>query len=234
MTYYTGEDMPEEINKAFKWAKAEVLDPLGEDAGTYLAGGAFLSYFTGKVVRDYDLFFENEYSLERVERHLRSNGYSDVYENSTVRSVGKDGICFDLVKSTIPTIEETLDGFDFTICMAGANFNQICIEENYFTHVATRSLVINSIDRPVHTIKRMQKYVQKGYSMDDTEIVKLAKVLLDYDFSDVDKQIQDNEAKYGLPVLTNYGTRNVIPVLAPARQTVSVGSINSGDYLFGS
>jgi hypothetical protein len=69
---------------------------------------------------------------------------------------------------------DTLQQFDFTICMAGLiNPDIATVHENFITDDLAGKLILHQVHDPVRTILRAMKYRAKGFLMQPSEVVKL-------------------------------------------------------------
>jgi hypothetical protein len=76
-------------------------------------------------------------------------------------------------------LENILKNFDFTVCKAGLlDINSAMVDDNFVRDELTNSLVITNIHCPIGQMKRIAKYVKKGYRISPDETFK---VLLDWD-----------------------------------------------------
>ena len=143
-----------------------------------LAGGCINSLFTNTPVHDLDLYFSNVDDLLSF--------VSDCYTAKQMTSIHltdksitfKDG---DVIYQCIyfkyfDNIKDIFNSFDFTVCMGAFDFKtgKFVFDKNFFRDVAKRNLVFNiNTDYPIVSELRIEKYVNKGYTISNKERLKI-------------------------------------------------------------
>lgn len=182
-TYYKGENLDKRMAKAIEWGNG-ILAPF-EAAGVtvFVAGGAFRSYFLGQKPEDIDLWFPDAASLLKAQRVLHDRGkavglpegtekYAESYE--LPGGLFKEPITYQCVSfEFFPTLESVLEQFDFTVCMCGMGWDYLSMHSNYFVDLLENRLVLNQLETPNQFFYRLQKYVNKGFSLPDDEVEKV-------------------------------------------------------------
>ena len=78
---------------------------------------------------------------------------------------------------TMGLVREVLDNFDFTVARAAIFWNGnewgAMADEDFQEHEKKNKLKIKNIHCPVGTMNRVTKYIRKGYSINQLELVKL-------------------------------------------------------------
>jgi hypothetical protein len=188
ITLYKGEDLHPKIEDAFDWADENVWEqflPGSHDsvrAKTMLAGGALLSHFTNQPVRDFDLYFRNQKDYEAVVSNIP--GTFALVPQTSERSVtyrrtesihGQMYVrVLNLIKDKFPqSPEDLISEYDFTVTMCAMTHESIVYHPQYFMDVATRALRVYNPENATSTLYRMQKYIQRGYSIDQENMHKL-------------------------------------------------------------
>lgn len=132
-----------------------------------LAGGAIRDSLNGREIADYDFFFTDLTTKDRVREYLVDNGYSLVFACPLghLYSYKKDDLKVQLItKMAYGTIENLLNSFDFTICQFAYNHegvvytNKQAIKDN-----KTNTLTVHEVTFPTSTINRISKYKAKGF-----------------------------------------------------------------------
>lgn len=143
----------------------------------YFAGGLLTSIFTGSKINDFDIFSETVEDFTTLYNSLYSRFPVKLNTDNAVTLECEDKI-IQLIKPTCMCgkVEEVINRFDFTISMAAYYplENKIFCNDRFFIDLSARKLVynINSI-RPISTLYRIKKYIDKGYSINGIELIKL-------------------------------------------------------------
>tara|TARA_R100000541_G_C1897352_1_gene83931 strand:- start:4260 stop:5498 length:1239 start_codon:yes stop_codon:yes gene_type:complete len=172
-----------------------------EQLGVYLAGGAITSVFTNKEVNDLDLYFRDIDSLkvfilsafgvledsvylndERFENVVDLDSHALICNGYTKKS-----IMFQ-TKATAQQIqlihcgffekpEDIFDTFDYTINMGVYDYKEkmFVLHEDFLTDNSCRKLTVNPKTAfPIISQLRIDKYKQRGYSINRKEFLKLS------------------------------------------------------------
>jgi hypothetical protein len=195
VTLYNGEDIHPTFSAVFPWVKENIWQETAvtKSATTLgyqdiandviLAGGALRSFFTDTPVRDYDLYFKDQKTLDRYMNGLASIGFQKT-NNTTDKSVTyrrgqvRDGQILTHTVNMIrapfyATASDVIKDYDFTVCMCAVQGDSLVYHPQYFTDLATRSLRIYKPANPLNTVWRVQKYVKLGYSIDRENLWQL-------------------------------------------------------------
>jgi len=85
-------------------------------------------------------------------------------------------------------VTEIIKAFDFTITMAGLkDFNTAIVHEDFISHEMQGKLSIRNIHCPLSIVKRIHKYLVKGYTISPLELYKL---YIDWDARSKDYKIE--------------------------------------------
>lgn len=144
----------------------------------WIAGGALRDYFAGvRVKTDYDLFFPNQVEYDKCKAHFITNDCVVKWESDNGMKVSYKGKTFDLVKKFFAGPRETIDAFDFTVCMIAVDTEGLYYGESTFLDLAKRQLMVNQITYPASTMSRAFKYYKKGFSMCLGEMKKIVEAI---------------------------------------------------------
>lgn len=173
--------------------------------GTFLAGGAVLSLMTGNKINDLDLYFS---SREAVAEFIEEN--SGVY----LHSVTDKSISLSLSTTKYGTKEfqliyfdsynnadEIFRDFDFSVCMCAYNFDdkQFHFHKDFWEHLGAKKLVFSpSTKFPIISLLRVEKYQQKGFSISNGELRKIALAISKLNLEDKSEFIHQYGSLYGL------------------------------------
>lgn len=152
----------------------------------WIAGGAVRDWFLKSEKTDIDFFAKDRKSMADLLRWLRNNkGYKHyIITKNAVKGyiiVGNNRIDVDIVKKEFQNPTDSIEKFDFTVCCFAVNSN------NFYYHVSApmdllkKKLVINELPHPVDTLKRMNKYVAKGFIACNGTLMTLAKSIAEQD-----------------------------------------------------
>lgn len=146
--------------------------------GCFLAGGAITSKFSGKKIRDYDLYFKSREAFTEAVEAAYDDGWwclsvtdraiTFIENNETIFQL----MCFDWFESA----QAIFDRFDFTCCMAAIDLetDEFFRDPDFIRDVARRRLQFNhGTAFPLGSAMRVRKYQDRGYSIDDSEYLKI-------------------------------------------------------------
>jgi hypothetical protein len=144
----------------------------------WVAGGVLRDYFMGIPMKtDYDLFFPDQIEYEKTAMYFRVKNAVIVWESENGMKVEYSGRVYDLVKKFFPTPVDTINNFDFTVCMFAVDGKEIYHGETTFIDLAKRQLIINNLNYPASTMRRAFRYYKKGFTMCVGEMKKLAEAI---------------------------------------------------------
>jgi len=163
-----------------------------------IAGGAIRDLcLTGECHTDWDLFFSNAgqwLEAKPLVLGITKPGVTDAVNTGTSKIVLENNfVCkvdthlgqIDLCKRTFATVEATVDSFDFTI--AAAAFNRkgdFFYHKRFFEDLAHRKLVCHTVSHPMSTLRRLQKYTQKGFTICAGGLLTIAREIQKADLSE--------------------------------------------------
>lgn len=150
----------------------DLLEPR-ENRGVWLAGGAARSLITNEPVVDYDLFFRSHVEREWTEERLRALDFDRIFQcpkgELSTWVKGKHKVQL-ITKRYYKDECDLIDSFDFTICRfvteaCGTDVSERVVmrsPEDEFDAV-NRYLRLWTIEYPISTLNRIQKYLKKGF-----------------------------------------------------------------------
>lgn len=154
------------------------LDKTDNKTKVFVAGGCIRDYFlNSRVSSDIDLFFESSSDFDKTVNNFQLLKNSErIYENDNAIGFKYKNLKFDLVKTRyFKKLKDFKDGFDFTVCCAALDRNNFVCNDNYFLDLATKKLIISKITYPLSSLQRIQKYIQKGFTICNEGLLTLAK-----------------------------------------------------------
>lgn len=152
------------------------------EAGAIVAGGALRSLLDQQdEIKDIDLFFTDQESIECTKRLLENEEYVQVFACPlgylfTYVLFGEDSKKPDggvqknvLAKVQLITREiylganHIVSSFDLMPCCAAWDGTHLVFAEDWIKSVRKKMLYLNNLTYPVATLNRVDKYKQKGY-----------------------------------------------------------------------
>lgn len=157
--------------------------------GSYLAGGALRTLLDDKEeISDYDIFFEDRRALVESEDIFSAPTLQEPKDMPRVKEVQalllmekfkcvfvcvkgelftykKGDIKIQLVLATIGKPESVIQSFDFGACRAAYDNQYLFFDKEFVRDVKTKKLSVQNVTFPVATIKRLVKYSNKGYNI---------------------------------------------------------------------
>jgi len=164
-----------QLEDCVEFFKELILDRI--PAKFWVAGGALRDYFSSGVqnIADVDLFFPSEMEFDVVLEWFIENGGKLVSKTTSAISIQYEGYKYDLVRKVFHDDPvETIDNFDFTVCCCACNVDSLYYHETFFIDLSRRRLEINTLEYPLSTLTRLQKYIIKGFRIDKANLTKLA------------------------------------------------------------
>lgn len=152
----------------------DVLEILEKYDTCYLAGGALRGCFgSNEEIIDYDLFFKDTLTPSYVQLHLESKGYEVIFNcpEGRLTTLKKDDVKIQLIKELqYANPRELISTFDIRACCIALHDGLIHTFEKTPEDCKKKEIHFNRIDFPVATFKRIMKYVDKGYTLDNDVI----------------------------------------------------------------
>lgn len=153
-------------------------DILGTDQ-FYIAGGAIRDFVENpdeahKKVKDIDCFFSCSSAWhDACDRLIRDEWFIDkARDHSKVFSKpGKASL--DLVLTEERSPQDIIKNFDLTCCCAAYGKNGLYMAPDFIKDTQNRVLRINMVKLPYHTIQRIDKFKERGYTISDEEAARV-------------------------------------------------------------
>lgn len=179
------------------------LDEFMEGHKGFICGGCFKNIFTGKRVKDLDVFFqriEDWYvAVEYFNDQCAKNKYVPHYENKNVKAYKhiKTGTVIELCRKIFGTAQEIVNQFDFTIVKFAyykaetfdpfvsekseqethMEYKVLC-DDKFFEHLHMNKLVTDDkILYPASTFERSFRYAKYGFFPCKETKLKMIKAL---------------------------------------------------------
>jgi hypothetical protein len=177
-----------------------------KDGLVWIAGGAVRAIATDKneAIRDVDLWFPT-HALHLDALELIVNEYdhrtcvtSPMCTKLEVDIGQDDWTKVDLVRRMFPSPLDTARGMDFICCSAALSTTVYARHERFEQDASAKVLALNASWRPRASLKRVEKFVERGWTITDDELAKLKKMaedtkLPEYDMNDDKDKVYDYE-----------------------------------------
>ena len=169
---------------------------VGDDikSSACIAGGCLRAIFAREKISDVDLYPYTQEGCNQLANRIRSEANKDtnnltiIYESNLAVTFKENGMTYQLISNPelivkgeshtrrVEGVKDLLSRFDFTIGMAAyvPIDDTIVMHESFFNHLAQRKIVFNPDTQfPIPSLARIRKFVKRGYTFDDRELVKM-------------------------------------------------------------
>jgi hypothetical protein len=151
-----------------------------------LSGGAIRSYFDKTKIEDFDFFFKTQQELidviasideqkwvfDVIYRCPRNRLFSLVLGNIKIQLI-YPGFDFNI-------LSELIDNFDYTVSQFAATLDgKFVCGEYSMNDASSKSLRLHKVKFPISTMKRMEKYVNKGYKCMPSVFVDISRAVIE-------------------------------------------------------
>ena len=165
--------------------------PRPQENGPWLAGGAVWKAIENHpITHDFDFFFSSQEQCSQWVRTLnsipyvhhivgeKSNKYNTTYQfhihdRGYNKTIAVQCVCFKFWSS----LEELLDGFDFTACQFGFDGYRMLVGDTSFEDLRTRTIRFNKVHDSVATAVHLDKYIKKGFKIPPSEQQKFDEII---------------------------------------------------------
>lgn len=198
----------------------EILDAITDpklkklvEERTFLTGGCFKAIYHGQEVNDFDFYFYRKEDAQKFEKLVndglkkpRTKAFTNIkkFYLEDIKHKSQFAITFMLnekfkvqfITKYSGTPEAVTSNFDFQHC------------KNYYipmldvfninkTVLANKELIFNEkASHPINAIKRMQKFIQQGWRIDDIQIMKIAEAISKLDLNDDKVYLEQGSGMY--------------------------------------
>lgn len=185
----------EEYKKEYNYLKHFInmswLIKFFEECEVILAGSAINSLFTNSEIHDLDLYFKSKEDLFKFVYKIYN------YISSTRCHITDKSLTFKFNDIPIQcihfeyfdNIQDLFESFDFTICMGAFDFKtkNFIFNKSFFKDNTSKKIVVNNKTAfPIVSGIRLEKYFNKGYTIDYKEMLKLFLAINKLDLKDYD------------------------------------------------
>jgi hypothetical protein len=128
---------------------------------------------------------------------ITAEGITENVSSATSKLVLDSGIVYkyetplgkiDLLRRNFPNPSAAIDSFDFTVaCAAFDREGNFYCHARFWQDLEARQLVCHTLSHPMSTLRRLEKYTQKGFSASPKELLKLGQAI--QEAGDLSKQV---------------------------------------------
>lgn len=184
-------------NKIIKYQNPDILYYFNQyifkylgDVACWVAGGSVREFFTEAKIEDdtdIDIFFPSIDEYNKVFNILHNDLNIETLHGCIIKVNGKK---LHLIKNFFfNSPEEIIDNFDFTVCSVVIDKENIYKYCDFDSDNLNRKLVIKSYIKPLNTLKRVLKYIRKGYFISDEELILLLNQIQKLDLTKYEDEI---------------------------------------------
>lgn len=204
-----------EVEKVKSLLNLDTLDALIE-AEAVLAGGALTSIFTRKDVNDFDIYFKNKEGFQFLIQEIFNTdvctGNMSTYNLQVNFATNRSILCREsntnndvqlVVYKMFPTVEDIFKAFDFTINMCAYDFKsgRMYAHTDFVKHCSQRYISFNDATHyPIVSALRVQKYVERGYYIPKSEMLRILFTIADRSYDSWEKVKSEVVGMYGIPI----------------------------------
>lgn len=149
-----------------------VLDEI-KQFNCWVAGGSVLSYIDDRRINDLDIYFRNKQDQQECIDYLIDKGGIESMVNEWKTVILYDNKTYEFVNSYYESPQHCVDSFDFTVCGVATDGDRVYKNKNFYDHWRKKLLVFNEFHDPVVMLYHMQRYLTRGYWMEEEETNKL-------------------------------------------------------------
>lgn len=159
----------------------------------WLAGGCFRAYFQrDEVIDDIDLFTTSRDECAKLIWALRKKGFVPYFKNKNaikgIATIKGKKYKIDIVKKFYSDQESCIKDFDFSVSKFSLNMKskKVVFSDNFFADLISKRLVIpdEKYSNSLGCLKRLQKYINKGYTACNGTLITIAKRVSEVNFND--------------------------------------------------
>lgn len=214
-----------------------------KEAKAVLAGGALTSLFTRKDINDFDIYLKSvegfQYLIQEVYGTGENSGDMDPYNLQVNFATDRSILCREqttnnavqlILYQMFPNVESIFSAFDFTVNMCAYDFEteKMWAHPDFIKHCSQRYLAFNSgTHYPIVSALRVQKYVERGYSISKSEMLRILFTIADKQYDSWEKVKSEVVGMYGIPIDEVFDETKPFSLKEVVRQLESSAKVNS-------
>jgi len=195
---------------------------------TFLTGGCFKALFHGEEVNDYDFYFIDEASKNRFMEIInvglhkpRPDTFTDVdklyigfkYQSEfTMTFLLNKTTKIQFITKYFGSPRKVTGNFDFYHAKNYYLLSNDTFNIDYDTLKEKELFFNTTASHPINALKRMQKFIQQGWTISDAEIMKIAEAINKLDLDD-EKSYREQASGmylYRESVMRGYNSKRII------------------------
>lgn len=165
---------------------------------SFLAGGSLLSLaFNIGVVRDYDFYFKKEEDFKAISAYLENRDYTLIANTNNALTYSyyvqdKSTVPIQLIKAVIGEPEEILNSFDINVCKIGFSLKDktLLYHKSIPESVKEKTMKLEHFNRPISSLFRICKYINKGLKPDYMDMLRLSIVISASSIEDIELEYE--------------------------------------------
>jgi hypothetical protein len=167
----------------------EAFDELKEILGNtpfVVAGGAARDIWSDEIPKDFDIYTNDSESIINKVEETYPNSLVLETENSALYDI--NDLMIDIVKkSGNRDVREIISDFDFRCCHFAFDQDNFYYSLNSKKDVLGKTLKIANITNAIGTLSRIPKFLERKYTIDREEILKIGEAIANQDKKEVNE-----------------------------------------------
>ncbi len=157
---------------------------------TWIGGGAIRDSLINIRYTDIDIFGVSREKLDLfIENNLKD--CKQVYNSDLLKTYIKGRDKIQVIYRFSESVESCLQRFDFTICQFAYDGKDVYCNPQALLDIYRKRIVINNLDASVlGSMKRLQKYIQKGYTICDGGLLQFAEKIRSATQEEIDTALE--------------------------------------------
>lgn len=147
-------------------------------AGSFVAGGALTSIYTGQPINDVDLYFKSRAAFDQAIEQAYDDGLWCVARTARAVTFVQGSAVIQLMHfDWFDDAAAIFDSFDFTCCMAAYDVDAAAFvfHDDFLKHASQRFLRFHAGTRfPFASLLRVLKYQGRGYTIGKGDLLRIA------------------------------------------------------------
>ena len=143
-----------------------------------IAGGFVRAYYAGETPADMDVYFQKQEDCDDFEKIMsESEDWEETFRTDRAISFTSGRKRVQLISVIFGEPSVIIDAFDYTVCAIASCGSLVFMHDDFFRDLAGRVLVFTGSSFPTSSLKRSYKYLKRGYSICDENIIAIAEAV---------------------------------------------------------
>jgi hypothetical protein len=160
----------------------------------WICGGCIRDCFIGEKYSDIDVFGNNLTELKKLSKLLiDSHSYKLAYDEDHMKTLVNNKTKIQIIlRKEFKNIEELFSEFDFKMCQFAYNGTDIITTPEAVIDASRKRISVNNIQKEysVDSLRRLQKYIQKGYTACNGTLKDIALSLSNLTPEEINSQLE--------------------------------------------